>query len=270
MHEIHEAFVMIVVVSTFWCIHREHQVVWTKAVPLGISIGEDPCLEQLIIRVVDSRDGDCWAESKLFIFREEIVDVLVEDHPSNWLQWDDILWPGLGYIKRVKIKPILMISINGLNEQLPFWVIPSCNRISQVLCGMGVAGASNSNGFIIQEALHATCRLPVELNKVRLSIPADQGVGVDTKTVHVPIVEWDANIIKEEGEHVQTLWVVRKEVNYSPVLLHIGLWAWLESMDHVRELHPISDKKHRHIVPNKVKVTLKIHASRCQLNLQVD
>lgn len=55
---------------------------------------------------------------------------------------------------------------------------------------------------------------------------------------------------------MQTLRVVRKEVNYSPVLLHIGLWTWLESMDHVREFHPISDKEHRHIVPNKVKVTL--------------
>jgi hypothetical protein len=28
-------------------------------------------------------------------------------------------------------------------------------------------------------------------------------------------------------------------------------------MNHVREFHPISDEKHRHVVTHKVKVTLK-------------
>jgi len=73
---------------------------------------------------------------------------------------------------------------------------------------MAVAGASNSNSFIIQQAFHTTSRLPMEFDKVRLSSPVDQGVGVHTKTLHVPVVEWDANIIKEKGEHVHALWVV--------------------------------------------------------------
>lgn len=208
VHEVHEAIMVVIVVSTFWCIHRKHQVVWTKAVPLGVSIGENSRLEQLIIRIVDSRDDDCWAESNLFVFCKEVVNVLVQDHPSNRLQWDDILWPGLGDIEWVKIKFILMVSINGLNVKLPFREIPSGNRIIQILCGMAVAGASNSNSFIIQQAFHTTSRLPMEFDKVRLSVPADQGVGVHTKTLHVPVVEWDANIIEEEGEHVHALWVV--------------------------------------------------------------
>jgi len=120
---------VVVVVGTFWCIHRKHQIVWTKAVPLGISIGEDSRLEQLIIRIVDSRDNNRWAESNLFILRKEVINVLVQDHPSNRLQWDDILRPGLGDIKRVEVKLILMVKIDSLDVELPFRVIPSCNGI---------------------------------------------------------------------------------------------------------------------------------------------
>jgi hypothetical protein len=63
--------------------HQQDQIVRTKTVTLCISIGENSCLEQLIVRVVDSRDGDCWEESKLFIFHKEVIDVYVEDHPSK-------------------------------------------------------------------------------------------------------------------------------------------------------------------------------------------
>lgn len=50
--------------------------------------------------------------------------------------------------------------------------------------------------------------------------------------------------------------MVREEIYYSPVLLQIGLWIRLESVDHVREFHPISYEKHRHVVTHEVKVTL--------------
>uniref|UniRef100_A0A0A9CT79 Cat1 n=1 Tax=Arundo donax TaxID=35708 RepID=A0A0A9CT79_ARUDO len=129
VHEVHEAIMVVVVVSTFRCIHRKHQIVGAETVPLGISIGENSRLEQLIIRIVDSRDNNCWAESNLFILCKEVINVLVQHHPPNRLQGDDILWPGLGDIKWVKVKFILMIRINGLDVKLPFWVIPSCNRI---------------------------------------------------------------------------------------------------------------------------------------------
>jgi hypothetical protein len=40
---------MIVVMSTLGSINWELQIVWSKTVPLGISIGEDSSLEKLVI-----------------------------------------------------------------------------------------------------------------------------------------------------------------------------------------------------------------------------
>jgi hypothetical protein len=45
VHEIHETFMVIVMMSTLGSISRELQIVWSKTVPLGISIGEDSSLE---------------------------------------------------------------------------------------------------------------------------------------------------------------------------------------------------------------------------------
>jgi hypothetical protein len=77
VHEIHEAFMMIVVVSTLGSIHRQHQIIGTQAVSLGISIGEDTGLQKLVVCVVHPRDNKCWAESKLLIFSKEVINVPV-------------------------------------------------------------------------------------------------------------------------------------------------------------------------------------------------
>lgn len=49
VHEVHETIIVIVVMGTFRRISRKLQVVWPKAVPLGIRVREDPSLEELII-----------------------------------------------------------------------------------------------------------------------------------------------------------------------------------------------------------------------------
>ena len=45
VHEVHETFMVIVMVSTFGGIDRQLQIVWSKTVSLTISVGEDPGLE---------------------------------------------------------------------------------------------------------------------------------------------------------------------------------------------------------------------------------
>lgn len=71
---------------------------------------------------------------------------------------------------------------------------------------------------------------------------------MNTRAIHVPVILWNTYIVKEEGEHVQAFRVVRKEVQNPPVFLNMRLWVWFESMDHIRELHSVTDEKHREIV----------------------
>lgn len=47
-----------------------------------------------------------------------------------------------------------------------------------------------------------------------------------------------------------------QEVKHPPVLLDVGLGVGFESVDHVRELDPVTDEKHREVVSYNVKVTL--------------
>ena len=55
---------------------------------------------------------------------------------------------------------------------------------------------------------------------------------------------------------MQTLWMMGKEVEDSPVLLDVRLGVGFKSMDHVWELHSITDKKNGEIVSHQIKVTL--------------
>jgi hypothetical protein len=44
-----------------------------------------------------------------------------------------------------------------LDEQLPLWVVPSCDGVVQVLCGVAVVAATHHNSLVLQQILH-TCR----------------------------------------------------------------------------------------------------------------
>ncbi len=51
VHEIHEAVMVVVVVRALGCIDGQQQVVGAQAVALCVSVAEDTCLQQLVIRV---------------------------------------------------------------------------------------------------------------------------------------------------------------------------------------------------------------------------
>lgn len=55
---------------------------------------------------------------------------------------------------------------------------------------------------------------------------------------------------------MQALWMVGEEVEDSPVFLDVGFGVGFKSMDHVRELHSITDKENWEIVTHQIEVTL--------------
>lgn len=72
----------------------------------------------------------------------------------------------------------------------------------------------------------------------------------------MPVVLRNANIIKEEREHVQALWMVGEKVKDPPVLLDMRFRVRLQSMHHVWELHSIPYEEDREVVSHQIKVTL--------------
>ena len=68
------------------------------------------------------------------------------------------------------------------------------------LSGMAVVAATDSDSLILQQALHSTSGLPVELDVCDLALLVDQSEGVHSKALHVAVVEGDAHVILQEGE----------------------------------------------------------------------
>lgn len=196
-------------------------------------------------------------ERQLLVLREEVVDVLVQHQPADRLQRQDVLGPGCGDIERVKVEPVLVIGVHRLNEQLPLGVVPGGDRIIKILGCMAVVRPADSDGVFLQQALDPTSWSPVELHVERFPDLVDQSVGVDARSFHVPVVLRNPMIVEEEGEGEQALRVVGEVVQDPPVLLDVGLWVRLESMDCVRELDRITDEEDREVVPHKIIVALR-------------
>ncbi|NBI05138.1 hypothetical protein D3Z37_19735 [Lachnospiraceae bacterium] len=127
MHEVHETFMVIVVMAILGSINWELQIVWSKTVPLIIRIRKDPSLEQLVIRIVNPRDNKSRAKCKLFILCKEVVNVLIQHQTANGLQWHDVLRPGLCNVNWVKVKSVFEIGIYSLNKKFPLGIIACCN-----------------------------------------------------------------------------------------------------------------------------------------------
>ena len=147
---------------------------------------------------MDARNHNSRAESNLLILIKEVVDVFVQDQASNRLQRQDIFRPDLCHIKRVEVKLVLVSRIHHLNKQMPLWIVPGSNGVIEILGCMAVIGSSDLDSFLIKEAFNPTRGFPVELHVVSFSGFVDKHVGVDTKAIHVPVVLWDTEIVKEE------------------------------------------------------------------------
>ncbi|MFS7959977.1 hypothetical protein Hanom_Chr08g00697461 [Helianthus anomalus] len=258
VHEIHESIIVIIMMSTLRSICRKLQIVRSKTVSLSVRIRENTGLQQLIIRIIDPRNNDSRTKRQLFILSKEVVNILVQNQTTHRLQRKDILRPGLGNIKRVKVEPILMIRINGLDKKLPLGVVSSSNRIVKILCSMAVIRSTDLDGFFFQQTFYATCRFPVELHVICFSSFVDQSVGVDTGSLHVTVILWHTDIILKKCEHVQTLGMVGEKVHDSPVFLNVRFRVWFQCVNHVRKFHPVTNKEHWEIVSHQIKVTLQM------------
>lgn len=61
---------------------------------------------------------------------------------------------------------------------------------------MAVVGSSDSNGIFLQQRLDSASGLPVEFDKSCFASLIEESEGVNTKAFYVPVVDWDADIVK--------------------------------------------------------------------------
>ena len=223
---------------------------------LRVGVGEDPGLQQLVVGVVDPRDDESRAECQLLVLGEEVVDVAVEHHPPHGLQREHVLGPRLGHVQRVEVEAVLVLRVHGLDVERPLREVPRRDGVGEVLGGVAVVGAADGDGLVVQQRPDAAGGAPVELDVGGLAGAVDERVGVHPGAVHVAVVGGDADVVEEEGEHVEALRVVGEEVEDAPVLLDVRLGVWFERVHHVRELHAVADEEDGEVVAHQVPVAL--------------
>jgi len=187
---------VIVVMGALRRISRNLQIIGTKSVSLTIGIGEDPSLKQFIIGIVYTRYNNGRAKCKLFVLGKEVIYVLIQDHAANGLEGQNILRPDLSYVKWVKVKSVFIFRIQCLDIKFPLRIVSSSNWIVKVLGGMTMVGSSNPDGLVVQETLFTTGGFPMKFDIVRPASFADEGVCVDTKTIHVPVILGDTYVVE--------------------------------------------------------------------------
>jgi hypothetical protein len=164
-----------------------------------------------------------------------------------------VLGPGLGHVERVEVVAALVARVHGLDVELPLRVVAGGDGVVEVLGGVAVVGASDGDGLVVEQGPDAAGGAPVELDVARLAGAVDERVGVDAGAVHVAVVGGDADVVEEEGEHVQALRVVREEVGDAPVLLDVRPGVGLERVHHVRA---VADEEDGEVVAHQVPVAL--------------
>ena len=65
---------------------------------------------------------------------------------------------------------------------------------------MAVVAPSNLDCLLLQEALHSTGGLPMELDVRDLALLVNEGEGVHPKALHVAVVQGNAHIVLQKGE----------------------------------------------------------------------
>jgi hypothetical protein len=105
----------------------------TQTSYLGVEIREIAALEEGIVAEPDPGYNMGRAKRDLFHFREELVNLAIENEFSNGLQRDKLLRPNLGCIKNVEVKIVLLFFWDSLNSQCILGVGSVLNSFVEVL-----------------------------------------------------------------------------------------------------------------------------------------
>lgn len=196
LHEVHEAIVMVVMMRAFGCVRRQHQVIAAETMALRILIGKDASLQEFVVAVMNTGDDKGRTEGQLLVFLEEIIGIAVENHSSHRLKREQVLWPDLGDIQRVKIKLLLIVGIHDLDKETPFGVLASSDGIVEVLRGVAVVLAADNCRLIVEERFDPAGRFPVELDEGLTALSIDEDKGVDAKAFHVAVILRNSDVVE--------------------------------------------------------------------------
>jgi hypothetical protein len=230
----------------------------TKALQLGVEIGEVAALEQRVVRKVDARYDVLSAKGDLLGFGKEIVDEPVEHEPTDDADRRQLFGYDLRRIEHVERKALRELTVEELHAQFPFGKIAGLDRIPEIAAVKVGIGAIDLDGLVPDDRLQAQLGLPVEFDKGRVACCVEQPEGVNAEAFHCAKRARDCPVGHDPHDHVHRF---RGETDEIPEIVVRGLGLrksairlWLSGVDDVGKLDRVLDEEDRDVVTDNVPI----------------
>src|SRR5690606_21320624 len=119
-------------VGAFRFIHRYLVMVYTQAVTLGVTIGEQSALKHFVGRETDPRDNVCGVESSLLHILEIVVGVAVQFELAHRNEWEVFLRPDFGKVKGMEPVGFGLFFGHHLDTHFPFGELLPFDGIEEI------------------------------------------------------------------------------------------------------------------------------------------
>ncbi len=227
---------------------------------LGIQVGEQPGLQQRVVREVDAGDDVLYAERHLLGLGEEIVGVAVEHQPSHRPHRHPLLRNDLRRVEKIEVKRVLVGFRHELHAEFPLRERTVLDRLPQVPpVEVGVL-ARDLLRLVPDQGVRAELRPPVELDEGPLPGGIDEPEGVHAEALHHPVAARQCPVRHQPHHHVHRLGDEADEVPQGVVrggcLRDLVVRLRLHRMDEVGELDTVLNEEYRHVVTDEIEVTL--------------
>ena len=256
----HEAITLVVVDRATGLIHRQLLMVWAEAVELGIMIGENTTLEELVRGKTHARDEVGRREGRLLDLGVVVLDVAIELQDAHLVEGEVFVGPGLGGVKGAPAGALFPLNARGFAHELdgsrPPREVASSDGVEEVALGIVRILASDAVTFSRGEVFDALEGLKVPLDPGAFLAAVDEAESVDAEAIHMAKAVRNTAGRKEHGDVVEGLRGAGVKVPEGGGGRKVGLWVALVDVHHVGEIDGVLDEEHRGVVAHEVPVAL--------------
>ena len=227
---------------------------------LGVLIGEEPPLQQGVLREVDARHDVGGQEGRLLGLGEEVVGVSVQHHAADDPQRMILFRDQLGRIENIERQGVRLGLVQQLDGELPFREVALIDGLEQIAPMIVRVGPGDLDRLVPAGGLGPQPGTPVELDEGRLPLGVDQPEGVDAEALDHAQRSRNGPVGHGPHHHMGALGhqadEVPERVMRAGRLRIAAVGLHLHGMDQVGEFDRVLDEEDGDVVADQIPVAL--------------
>mmetsp|Transcript_6797 Transcript_6797/g.25364 ORF Transcript_6797/g.25364 Transcript_6797/m.25364 type:complete len:338 (-) Transcript_6797:82-1095(-) len=223
---------------------------------VGIVVGKETTLQQLVRRCLNSWNQICWGECTLLSFCKVVLWVSVENQATVLQEWIILIRPYLGDVKHIKAVVGSLCNWHNLHVCLPCSNSSLLNVVEEITSGPVWVLSSHLLCLVVAKVFDSGLGLVVKLDPELLALSIHPLVSVGGESVQVSERVWSSTVRKQEHHLVHGLWIQREEVPERVWVWEVALRILLLGVNEIRKLLSISDEKNWSRITDHIVITV--------------